>query len=757
MDELVSGPLQEQMERYKLAPGFESAFGRAVISPTDDVIAGSLGTWTITLTVGHHGIDDGGRVLIARRLVSNWGLPQFDKPSEAEYTTVSTTGQAQLRSHYDPRAFIRPWKGAVMIDVCDGALAPGDTLAVTFGDTRSGGPGSRVQTFRQERCEFRVLVDAFGTGQFVKVPDCPTLRIIGGAAVRLRVRTPSEVVAGQPFPVTVVAEDRLGNPADGYQATVKLSVESEGAYVPASHTFQPAERGSHRCEELALSQPGIHHVFAREVDGDLQASSNPIVCGRAARSPRLFWGDIHGQTEATVGTGTVDEYLTFGRDVAALDFISHCGNDFQITREHWRETKDAVRRYHEPGRYITFLAYEWSGNTPAGGDHNVYYRGDDGPLHRSSHWQLADHADAGDDRYPISELHSTLRGRDDVMIVPHVGGRQANLDFLDAAYSPLIEIASVHGVFEWFAEDALRRGLRVGFIANGDDHTGRPGASYPSGSDVHFSIRGGLVGVYAEELTREALWEALWARRCYGTTGERMILRVDADGHPMGSEFTATSPPLIETEVIGTAPLESVELRRGPHTVYAHPLAEPQPGERCLLQVVWEGARTTWRRRPTRWDGSLSLDRGRILSVEPFAFDNPDEGITARTDREVYWRSHTAGDPDGLFLDLDAPGETVLTFRSEPATFSFRLADLGSDPLTMDAGGVGQRVTASWRSRAQRPTGVRFAYRDESGPQDVSAYWLRVIQRDGAMAWSSPIYVSFRHVPAKLRTEPVSR
>lgn len=734
----------EHVERFRSAPGCDSVFGRAVISPTNDVIAGSLGTWTITLTVGHHGIDDGGRVLIARRLVSNWGLPQFDRPSEAEYTTVSTTGQAQVRPHYDPRAFVRPWKGAVVIDVYDGALAPGDSLAVTFGDTRFGGPGSRAQTFRQERCEFRVLVDAFGTGQFVKLPNCPCLRIIGGSAKRLRVRTPSEVTVGQPFRVTLVAEDRLGNPADGYRATVNLSVESHGVDNVCSHTFQPTERGSYRFQGLILSQPGVHRVVAREVDGQLQSSSNPIVCHRSRPPVRLFWGDIHGQTEATVGTGTVDEYFTFGRDVAALDFISHCGNDFQITREHWRETKDAVRRYHEPGRYVTFLAYEWSGNTPAGGDHNVYYRDGEGPLHRSSHWQLADRTDAGDDRYPISELHGTLRERDDVMIVPHIGGRHANLDFFEAVHSPLIEIASVHGVFEWFAEDALRRGLRVGFIASSDDHTGRPGASYPSGSDVHFSMRGGLVGVYARELTREALWEAMWSRRCYGTTGERMILRIDADGHPMGSEFTVTSPPLIEAEVIGTAPLESVELRRGLHTVYTYPLMESHSGERYLLKLVWEGARTTWRRRPTRWDGSLSLDRGHILSAEPFAFDNPDEGITVCTEREVHWQSHTAGDPDGLFLDLDVPGEAKLTFRSEPTTFTFRIADLVSSPLSVEAGGAGQRVTASWRPRAHRPSAVRFAYRDESAPGDASAYWLRVIQRDGAMAWSSPIYVTYR-------------
>ena len=43
--------------------------GQATITPTDDVMAGSYGTWTLTLTVGQHGIDDGARVPIAAGLL----------------------------------------------------------------------------------------------------------------------------------------------------------------------------------------------------------------------------------------------------------------------------------------------------------------------------------------------------------------------------------------------------------------------------------------------------------------------------------------------------------------------------------------------------------------------------------------------------------------------------------------------------------------------------------------------------------------
>ena len=718
-------------------------YGRATIDPADDVIAGSMGTWTITYTVGYHGMDDSARILIARRLASNWGVPQFGRPKESEYTTVWTSGQARLPMHWDTNVFVRPWKRALVIDVRDAALAPGDIVKVTFGDTSAGGPGSKAQTFREETYEFRIAVDPFGNGVFELVPDPPVLRLVGGPAQRLCVRAPSEVAVGEPFAATVVAEDSVGNPSDSYQADVQMAIEGVAGTLPL-HRFRPEERGAHRFAGLRLPAPGVYCVLARERDGGLETASNPIVCYESAPPVRLYWDDIHGQTESTVGTGTVDEYLAFGRDVAALDVVAHCANDLRVTGEHWQETKDLIKSYHQPGRYVTFLAYEWSGLTPGGGDHNIYYLGDDGPLHRSSHGQLADKSDIETDRYPISDLHETLRERDDVMIIPHIGGRHANLDFFDAGHSPLIEIASVHGVFEWLAEDALRRGLRVGFIASSDDHSGRQGAAYPTGTDIHFGMRGGLVGIYAGDLTREALWEAFWARRCYGTTGERIILRVSADGQPMGSEFTCSQPPLVEVEVLGTAPLETVELRRGLDVIHRPPLVEPLEGERPLLKLVWEGARRKWRARPTIWHGSLSIQGGRILSAETFAFDSPDQGIAVQTENKISWRSSTAGDPDGLFLDLDANEDAVLAFETEPATFSFTLADLADGPLTVEAGGLGQRVTVARVPRGPRPSTVRFAYRDESAVPGTNAYWLRVIQRDGAMAWSSPIYVDLR-------------
>ena len=137
----------------------------------------------------------------------------------------------------------------------------------------------------------------------------------------------------------------------------------------------------------------------------------------------------------------------------------------------------------------------------------------------------------------------------------------------------------------------------------------------------------------------------------------------------------------------------------------------------------------------------MTLDGGRIVSAELFAFDDPAEGITEQSARAIHWRSTTSGDPDGLFLDLDVDGDTALHFDTPTASFDFCLADLESGPLVVEAGGEGQRVTASLVPRGSRPLAARFTYRDEEPAQGTNAYWVRVIQRNGGMAWSSPIYV----------------
>ena len=110
-----------------------------------------------------------------------------------------------------------------------------------------------------------------------------------------------------------------------------------------------------------------------------------------------IWGDLHGQSEETIGTNSARDYFTFGRDKAFADILGHQGNDFQITGAFWAELNRLTAEFDQPGRFVTIPGYEWSGNTGIGGDRNVFYMEENRPIHRSSHALVDDLSDIDSD------------------------------------------------------------------------------------------------------------------------------------------------------------------------------------------------------------------------------------------------------------------------------------------------------------------------------------------------------------------------
>jgi hypothetical protein len=699
-------------------------------------VAGSTGAWTIRYTVGVAGIDDGGRIRIAWRSVSDWPAPQFASPGAENYASVATDAPIRLTPVYGSDG-VRPWNRTLTIRVSDGALAPGDVVTIVLGDTSAGSIGMRAQTFPERRFRFLLQADPFGTGVYEHVTDLG-FPIVGGEATWLVAVAPSDVVAGEPFRLQLRALDQWGNPDPGYRGTLRFE-GPDG--VPSAYTMTEADAGVHWFEEMSFVEAGVQTIHVRD-DGGRTTESNPIRCHEQLPSQRLYWGDLHGQTEETVGTGSVADYLAYARDVAAVDATGHQGNDFQITGAIYEHIQSGLAAANEPGRFVTFHGYEWSGNTPAGGDRNVYYR-DGGPIHRSSHTLIADRSDADTDRYPADRLHATFAGRADVLSVPHIGGRHASLHFHDTQLEPVIEIASQWGRFEWFARDALERGLKVGFIGGSDDHSGRPGWS--AATVAHHGVRGGLTAFLANALTRESLWDALRARRCYGTTGERIILDVTVNGHPMGSELVAESAPIVRCHVIGTADLDTIEVRRGLETVHVEDLLpQPVPGGPQRVRVAWRGARNRGRSRALDWGGRIDVRGGRITTATNYAIDHPLDGITGWDASHVAWRSHTVGDWDGVILDIDGDNDTVIDFYSPLMGFSVALRDVGGSGYRRTGDLLEQQITIRRLSTESGRREARFSWRDTAPHPGINPYWIWVTQADGEMAWSSPIFVEVR-------------
>jgi len=694
-------------------------YGWAELSPSEAVVAGSYGSWNLRYHVGTCGIDDRGRIRVVQRSVCDWGQPQTEDPRAPNYMSVSTTAHARVQARYEANGNVRPWARTIALDIVDGFLAKGDTVTLVLGDRSKGSPGSMAQTFCEPRSEFKVLVDPFGTGVFVELDSSTTLQIVSGVASEMECILPSDVTVGERFRASLRVIDRWGNPADTYTGAIELT---DGGLedVPGRASFTQAGGGVLHIDGLWAAASGTYRLVAKAVGSDLRASSNPLAVSSKTPTYHRFWGDLHGQSGETVGVKTIDDYLAFARDKALVDFCGHQGNCFQITQEIWRGIREAIKRYHEPGRFITFLGYEWSGLTPNGGDRNVYFLGDDGPLHRAGHWLIPDRSDADSDCYPVTELYEKLSGRRDVLIIPHVGGRYADLRFHDPSLEPLVEIYSAWGEFEWLLADALERGYRVGVVCGSDEHKGRPGASRPGSAT--FGVRGGLLCILASELTREALWEALWARRCYGTTGERIALEFEAGNTLMGGELETSDIPHFHVRVAGTQEIERIELRRGMECVATFP--DPQ-------DVV---------RSPHDWDGSIECVGTSIADARPYAFDSPVEKLTEVSAHRVAWRSVTTGDSDGVTLTLDPADRGVLRFATSIVSFKLDLQELQREPRVYHAGGLGQQVVVERLPRGVSRD-VQVDLCDTTLPDGMTPYHIMVLQVDGAKAWSSPIWI----------------
>ena len=716
--------------------------GTAEITPGPEgapaVRAGSVGTWTIRYRTGVAGIDEGGRIRVAWRSVSDWPSPQFDEPAAPNYVTVRTSGDSTLIPSFGGTG-IRPWSRALTLRVVEEALAPGDEVIIVLGDTSGGSPGMRAQTHPEHPFRFKLDVDPFGTALFEPVADLP-LEIIGDAAARLEVVAPSDAVASEPFRLQVRALDTWGNPDPGYTGTVSFESEQTDG-LPARYTFEMGDAGVRWFDGVALHQPGIARITVSDTRLGTTVS-NPIEVHETQPALYRYWGDIHGQTEETVGTGTIRGFFEYARDIAGIHVAAHQGNDFQITPELWDELCARVEEYYDPGNFVTFHGYEWSGNTTGGGDHNVYLKEPRTPQ-RSSHTQIEDRRDEDHDRYPITRLHESNRDRDDMLIVPHIGGRRADIQWHEPTLEPAIEIASQWGRFEWFALEALERGYKVGFTGGSDDHSARQGWSSPT--LAHHGVHGGLTAFRAPELTRDAIWDALKARHLYGTSGPRILIDLDVNGHAIGSEPELSETPQIQARVVGTTEIDTVELRRGTETVHTvSGLPEPESDEPMRIRLAWRGARNRGRSRALDWSGELRVWNGTMTAAENYSIENSLEGIQEWNSNRIVWTSHTCGDWDGIIVDVECDEETIFDFRTPSMAFLFTRADVLSGELRHTGRFLEQQTVVRRLSHRPGLSEIALDWQDENPREGINPYWLWITQADGELAWTSPVYVNWR-------------
>lgn len=680
-------------------------------------MAGSYQSLTYTYTVGHP-IDETGFVKVVFRYAGDFGEPQFTDPRGPNYYSVTTNGDCRIEPRWDAKGHTRPWGRSLFLKVMGGFLNKGEKITVVFGDASGGSPGWRMQTFCETSFEFKTLVDPFASYRFKELPRSPALRIIPDQPVRALCIAPSQVLVNERFISFIKLEDRWGNPVSKPKVRQHPGFASEGIVTVISHDKRTG----------------------------LEAESNPIRIIADGDPLRRYWGDLHGQSEETIGTNTIEDYFTFARDCSLLDFAAHQGNDFQITDEFWQHLNKVTKDFNKSGAFVTIPGYEWSGNTPLGGDRNVWFSSEGGKITRSSRDLLPGLKSSFEDSPTAAHLFKRLhrQKRPEAFVFAHVGGRYADLGFHDPKLEWGVEVHSAWGTFEWLVEDALKRGYRVGICANSDGHKGRPGASYPGAGK--FGSLGGLTCVLTHKLDRPHLVEALRARHFYGTTGNRCLVEVrliTADGREaiMGDCLeNGEGVPRLQVNVYGTAPIQYVDIRNGLkdiRRVYGY--SEKETGTR--LKVTWSGAEIRGRARMVVWDGSLAVAGNTIRSLQPINFWNAEKPLEQAGRSRLQWESITTGGVSGAILSLGNKINGELKLETLQKNIQVSIRSIGRKVRTWKCGGLQKKIEISRLPDADASSHLSFQIRLHKLRKGDNPIYIRVTQEDGHMAWSSPIYL----------------
>jgi len=572
---------------------------------------------------------------------------------------------------------------------------------------------------------------------------------------------------GEAFEVKFKAEDKWGNPSDqcDCQLTVRASHPIDD--LPDSVTLKPGQFAG-VITGLRVHEAADLFIEFFDEAGVLQCATNPIRIEPAPVS-RHFWGDLHGQSEETIGTGTAEAYFKFARDRAFVDITGHQGNDFQITTEFWKHLDDLCAAFNEDGHFIAIPGYEWSGNTGLGGDRNIYFPDEGRVLRRSSHALVSDHSDIDNDCHSATELFAAFaeNDEDDVVIFAHCGGRYADIELAhDGRFEKAMEVHSSWGTFEWLVQDAFRLGYRVGIVANSDGHKGRPGASYPGAA--LFGAVGGLTCFLLPELTRQSVLDCIRKRHHYATTGgahgrplvtlsaefsEPATLYHDDPQHGQVTGQSATSAIMgdivhlpdgemtLHAEMRCSAPIERVDIFSGLDLVETvRPYRQDELGSR--IRVVWEGAEYRGRFRQVIWDGSAFLSDNEIISATPINFFNKDKTLERTASNELHWKALTTGNIGGFDIILADAYNGTLKIETPLIKAGVPIEDIGFEDEVFDNSGVLPRYLKIFRLPTENPhKTMRLSRLIDLKAVGDNPIFIRLTQEDGTLVWTSPIYV----------------
>ena len=496
---------------------------------------------------------------------------------------------------------------------------------------------------------------------------------------------------------------------------------------------------------------------------------------------KTFFGDIHNHCGISYAHGSLEDALNNARQ--RLDFVSVTGHahwpdmpppDEQIQyiidfheegfaklKAGWGRMLETLRAFNSEGSFIVYPGFEV--HFTATGDRNIVYRDLSGEI-----------------LYPtnLADLHGQLRslrqqGVESFAQPHHLGYRKGtrgvDWDSFSDEFAPFVEMLSMHGCsesnentrpflhsmgpsdYESTIQRGLERGLVFGFSGGTDHHSAHPG-----------SFGHGLTGVWAEDLSREAIWDALANRRMYALTGDRMDICFAVNDAPMGAVISRDQKRRIAFGIAAGAAIDCIDVLRDGQLVKRfsqYDFNAADTGDlirtKIFLEVGW-GAR----HKSTDWLIELGISDGAILAVEPRFRGREVVAPTEATEVDGYvhsrvvdtrassvvFETRTSGNPNnstpamqGMCLHVEVPRTAVVQAVMNGTTVNWPIEALIAGARTGHLGDIDSSAWRFHRAPLEHEWNWSGEWHDE-GSADAS-YYLRVRQRNDQWAWTSPVFL----------------
>jgi hypothetical protein len=299
------------------------------------------------------------------------------------------------------------------------------------------------------------------------------------------------------------------------------------------------------------------------------------------RTWRIARGDIHRHTDLSWDgnrDGSLDDSYRYAMDAAGFDYLGVCDHQAgeSILYNWWRMQK-AVDMYTIRDRFTPLYSYERSLKWP-NGHRNVLFSVRGKPILDIGEAEAQGQTNTGSVLFPYLEKYGGVSS-------PHTSGSGAGTDFRDrnAALEPVVEIyQGYRSNFETLAApraptrqesarfaagfvwSAWAKGLKLGVQASSD----------------HVSTHISYAGFYVDRLDRDAIIEAMKARRSYAATDNGFVdLRLG--DHFMGEIFRASTVLPLRVYVSGTREITRVEVIHNNKVVYV------VPGNASEMAFTW--------------------------------------------------------------------------------------------------------------------------------------------------------------------------